>query len=366
MKDAWKNYLLYVISKPLKCLAEKDFETFKIYKPNSNTQSLHKIGYLECFARIFSSISPWLSHEVNPILDDVLKCFEHTLPYFDDLDLFSVRQSLVECGYICYGFLISAFWNKLSDSAKENLIKYVKKARLLNSEPWQYKMNWLLFHMIIEVFLKSIGSDYDNTFIINSIDIVNKWYCGDGFYMDGNKKFKMDYYNSYTIQPFFIEILKAMKHPLLPVAIERCILYSEFLERIIGEDGSYPPLGRSIVYRFGTFHLLSYCILNGHISKHHSYGQLQQALTKVIKKSINHITEDGFLTLGFTGKQESLADPYSNTGSCYLTCLIFLPLGLSQEHEFWTSDAPFTQMLAWNNKPFVKYIIDNNDKVEKL
>ena len=152
----------------------------------------------------------------------------------------------------------------------------------------------------------------------------------------------------------------------MPVAIERCILYSEFLERIIGEDGSYPPLGRSIVYRFGTFHLLSYCILNGHISKHHSYGQLQQALTKVIKKSINHITEDGFLTLGFTGKQESLADPYSNTGSCYLTCLIFLPLGLSQEHEFWTSDAPFTQMLAWNNKPFVKYIIDNNDKVEKL
>jgi hypothetical protein len=164
MKDAWKNYLLYVISKPLKCLAEKDFETFKIYKPNSNPQSLNKIGYLECFARIFSSISPWLSHEVNPILDDVLKCFEHTLPYFDDLDLFSVRQSLVECGYICYGFLISPFWNKLSDSAKENLIKYVKKTRLLNSEPWQYKMNWLLFHMIIEVFLKSIGSDYDNTF----------------------------------------------------------------------------------------------------------------------------------------------------------------------------------------------------------
>jgi hypothetical protein len=339
-RTVWENYCLEIISKPLKSI---------------ESLPCPPIGYLECFARIFSSISPW---ESNPVLNRVLSSFDEMMQKFDSLELFSHKQAIIECGYICYGFLLSSNWKKLSDSAQSRFIRILRKVRLLHM-PWHSRTNWLLFHTIIEVFFKFVGTEYNEEFINSSIITVNKWYCGDGFYNDGDRQFKMDYYNSYCIQPLFIEILKVMKDELLPVAIERCILYSEFLERIICEDGTYPPLGRSIVYRFGAFHLLSYCILNGHISKNHSYGQLQKALTTVIRKGVKGIYEDGFLSLGFTGKQESIADSYSNVGSCYLACMIFLPLGLPPNHPFWSSENPFTQELAWNNKPFVKYIMDD-------
>jgi hypothetical protein len=42
-KDTWKNYLLTIISKPLKCLAEIDFKTFNLYKLESNYQNHPKI-----------------------------------------------------------------------------------------------------------------------------------------------------------------------------------------------------------------------------------------------------------------------------------------------------------------------------------
>jgi hypothetical protein len=72
-------------------------------------------------------------------------------------------------------------------------------------------------------------------------------------------------------------------------------------------------------------------------------------------------TKQGWLTLGLVGdKQKDIADYYSNTGSMYITSLVFPPLGLPATHEFWS--APFTewtQHKAWSGKPFKKdYAVD--------
>jgi len=374
IRKLWIDKLLEIIEKPLYYLSKLEFDKFTIKRsPNDNNKRDINLGYLECFARIFSGISPWLiiekindDYEYNKqqlIMGYILTCFENLFQYFDEkLNIFTNEQSIVESAFICYGFIISKnkIWEKITDNSKYKLICIFKKVRLLIKE-WQKKNNWYLFHGIIESFFRVINIDYDNNLVQEMIINVNSWYRGDGFYSDGPSKFKMDYYNSYVIQPFYIEILKIFKSELLDIAIVRSLHFTEFLERIIGEDGSFPPLGRSIVYRFGVFHLLSYCIYNKTISNNHSYGQLRNALTKVLNKIINKdiFNDEGFLELGFNSKQENISDSYSNTGSCYLTVIGFIPLGLSESDIFWSEqDEIFTQEACWKyKKDFKKYII---------
>lgn len=39
--------------------------------------------------------------------------------------------------------------------------------------------------------------------------------------------------------------------------LNRSMIYASILERLISPEGSYPPIGRSLAYRMGAFHLLS-------------------------------------------------------------------------------------------------------------
>jgi len=368
----WLDNLLYMIEPPLSCTSQFLFDDFKLDIPPCMGRH-PKMGYLESFARIFAGASPWLA--LNNITDAyekskqeiiatyVYRCFTNAIPYFDSAwNLFTYEQSIVECAYLCYGFLLSKnkLWARLPIETQQILIKIFRRVRLL-IQPYHLNTNWYLFHGIIETFFKEIDVMYDKNFIRTMILTVDSWYCGDGVYSDGTRGVKMDYYNSYVIQPFYIEILKVFKSSLTTTVNKRALRYCEFLERLISHDGSFPPLGRSITYRFAAFHLLSYCIFNSSISTSHTYSALRNALTKVL---INILNKDiyntgGFLTLGFSAQQNNIADSYSNTGSCYIAATGFLVLGLPSTHEFWSCDknSMFTQEACWAKKDFNKYLV---------
>lgn len=53
----------------------------------------------------------------------------------------------------------------------------------------------------------------------------------------------------------------------------------------------------------------------------------------------------GWLRVGLNGAQPRMAERYISTGSLYLTCTGFLPLGLFADDPFW-SDPP----IAWTQK----------------
>jgi len=342
--DVWEDYMISIIQAP-------------INKINFNT-----IADLECFARIFAGISPWLATRLEgDYVTKILKMFDKL---FAQEDIFTKEQSIVECAYICYGFLITknVLWKQLPENTKLQFINIIRNVRKLIAD-YHTRCNWYLFHGMIETFLKSIDESYDDVFISSMLETIELWYCGDGFYKDGERGFSMDYYNSYVIHPFYIEILKVCNPSIVDKAFERCIKYTEFLERIVNPDGSYPPLGRSITYRFGAFHALAYSIYNERISSQHTYPQLKRLLTKVLKRIITHsiFNTYGFLELGFTGSHPEITDWYSNWGSCYLTTLGFLPLGLGKSHHFWedTNINYYTQELAWKyNMPIKKHVLE--------
>src|SRR5699024_3164967 len=93
-----------------------------------------------------------------------------------------------------------------------------------------------------------------------------KWYVGDGTYGDG-PHFHWDYYNSYVIQPMLLEVLKVVKESdlknaahdqkIYELSLKRAQRYAYIQASLISPVGTYPPLGRSLAYRFGAFQLLS-------------------------------------------------------------------------------------------------------------
>ena len=88
------------------------------------------------------------------------------------------------------------------------------------------------------------------------------WYLGDGIYGDG-PEFHWDYYNSFVIQPMMLDIFMVLKEAELDEkeefgeVLSRAQRYAAIQERLISPEGTYPPIGRSLAYRFGAFQLLS-------------------------------------------------------------------------------------------------------------
>ena len=120
--------------------------------------------------------------------------------------------------------------------------------------------------------------------------------------------------------------------------------YAVTLFELIHPDGHLPRLGRSLTYRTGLVHLLSFLTLHQSLPKALNLIQVRERLTAHMHYLLGAPqTYDGhgWLTLGHRGLDENLAERYISRGSLYAATFIFLPLGLSPTHSFWqNSDAP--------------------------
>ena len=179
-------------------------------------------------------------------------------------------------------------------------------------------------------------------------------------YGDG-ADFHMDYYNSFVIHPMLTDVILVMqKHKLddanfADTQLARHTRYAEILERFISPEGTFPAVGRSIVYRFGAFHALSQAALMQILPKGVDPAQVRCALTAVMQqqlKSPANFDENGWLRVGFTGEQLEMSESYINTGSVYLCSVGLLPLGLPANDPFWAGEyTPWTNVKAWQGEP---------------
>ena len=123
--------------------------------------------------------------------------------------------------------------------------------------------NWLLFSATVEAALQRSARGWDRMRVDYALRQHEQWYKGDGVYGDG-PAFHWDYYNSFVIQPMLLDVLDvcrdempAWKELRERASSARARRYAAILERLIAPDGTFPPIGRSIAYRFGAFQLLA-------------------------------------------------------------------------------------------------------------
>ncbi|KAA6304072.1 hypothetical protein EZS27_044285, partial [termite gut metagenome] len=157
--------------------------------------------------------------------------------------------------------------------------------------------NWLLFSAMIETFLLSIDEECDMYRIHSAIRKIEEWYVGDGWYSDGTH-FAFDYYNSYVVQPMYVEVLEVLvtkkvrlanknhgnMESNLKTAVKRMQRFGVILERFISPEASFPAFGRSITYRMGAFQPLALLALKGELPESLREGQVRNALTSVMKR----------------------------------------------------------------------------------
>ena len=264
------------------------------------------------------------------------------------------RQTLVEAAFLALAIrrAPTALWDSLSEPVQSDLVTFLRSTRQISPDD----TNWLLFPAMIEVILHLIDKPWQRAPVAHAVAMFQHWYRGDGLYGDG-PVVHMDYYNSYVIHPMLLDITFTFAD-VLPrfTAIARQTLiraqrHAEVLERLIAPDGSFPPLGRSLAYRCGAFHLLAELALTGRLPSSLPPAQVRGALAAVVARTLDTdhaYTPEGWLRIGLNGPQPALAERYINTGSLYLCSTALLPLGLPETHPFWSAPpAPFTQARLW-------------------
>jgi hypothetical protein len=346
-----------------------------------------KVAYMECFGRLMAGITPWLTlpdddtaegKQRKQLREWALKAYANAVdPESPDyLGWRSGGQTLVDAAYVVESLLrgYDALWVPLDSVTKQRYIKELQGLRRYDP----CTTNWLLFCAMEESFLMKIGASYDQYRIHMAMNKVEEWYVGDGWYSDG-AAFAFDYYNSYVIQPMYLECLQMIKEKYpndswicrsngsengvqkrYANVLKRMQKYGVILERFISPEGTFPVVGRSITYRMAVMQPLALLAWKKLLPDELHNGQVRAGLTAVMKrmfegKGQTNFTSDGYLTIGFVGSHPNTADWYTNNGSLYMTSLAFMPLGLPADDAFWT-DAPekWTSKKAWEGDDFPK------------
>lgn len=312
--------------------------------------------YLELLGRSLCGLAPC----IELFSEEKFKTLGVLLSEFSDpknsnfLNFNKGLQPLVDSAFLSLAFIRSPIklWGNLPDITKVHLIDALKSTRVIKPN----FNNWLLFSAMIETFFFMVGEDYDRMRIDYALRQHEQWYLGDGHYGDG-ASFRADYYNSYVILPFLLQITETLKGQVKAWdniglnVLTRAQRYAEIQERMISADGTFPPIGRSLAYRGAAFHLLAQLALLNKLPPTLSPAQVRCALWAVIEKTLvanDNYDANGWLKVGLNGSQPAIGENYISTGSLYLTSVIFLPLGLSDDDEFWCSpDQPWTQRKIW-------------------
>jgi hypothetical protein len=322
---------------------------------------------IESLSRLLAGIAPWLESEIESpteaaLRDELLILAQTALKQISDPACAGFRewsagpQAVVEAAFLSHAFVRApnALWKGLEPDVQANLLECLRATKVFTP----YFNNWLLFAAILEVFLHSIGEQADLMRIDYAVRQHEQWYAGDGCYKDG-PGFHADYYNSFVIHPMLFDILKfrpeglSLEH-LAGQAPKRLSRYAAILERQISPEGTFPPVGRSLAYRFGAFQALSQTVCEGLLPAEIKPAQVRCALTKVIQRMVESpetFDDKGFLQVGFAGHQPSIGEPYITAASTYLCATVLLPLGLPASHAFWSDpDADWTALKLWNGE----------------
>jgi hypothetical protein len=345
--------------------------TLKANMPVEEAEGANRqtVTHLEALGRLVAGIAPWIElagsdaeSALRAKYGDLTRRAIHNAvdPSSKDfLNFTRDRQPLVDAAFLAQGILRAprVLAESLDAATKRMLVSALESTRPIVPA---YN-NWLLFSATVEAGLKRLGASWDRMRVDYALRQHEQWYKGDAAYGDG-PEFHWDYYNSFVIHPMLLDVLDACadEQPawkaLTGRVEQRARRYAAVLERLISPDGSFPPIGRSLAYRCGAFHLLAQAALQRRLPEGLRPAQVRGALSAVIRRTIEApATFDGggWLRLGFCGHQPGIAERYISTGSLYLCAVALLPLGLPPADPFWADPPePWTSVRAFSGQPF--------------
>lgn len=367
VRREWLDAMIRIMDPVLTHFAAGDIkEVMPIY--GSEPENKDTCTYLEALGRTLCGVAPWLelpglSGEERELQEKyrvlarkaILRITDPKDPAATD---FTVNmQILVDTGFLSEGILRAPtqLWEAFSREEQDQICAALELTR--RRAP--VYSNWLMFSATTEAFFHRAGRFWDPMRIDCALRAMDSWYFGDGVYGDG-PRYAWDYYNSFVMQPMLVDVLKEVSGEdqtwknwdgMEQTIRVRAGRYADHLERMIMPDGSYPVIGRSSAYRLGCFHVLGQAALEGFLPEDLPAAQVRCGMTALLRRMMQGdlFDEAGWLKIGIVGDQPGIGEPYISTGSLYLFCFFFLPLGIAPEAPFWADpDKMFTQQKIWS------------------
>jgi hypothetical protein len=273
-------------------------------------------------------------------------------------------QILVEMAAIGFAIAIApqAFWEPLSQTAKQNLVNWLQQI----NQVLVPDNNWLFFRVLVNLGLENVGAQTNKKALNSSLQQIEHFYLGDGWYADG-LKMQRDYYISFAFHYYGL-IYARLAQSSDPVRCqhfcERAALFAQDFIHWFSANGAAIPFGRSLSYRFaqGSFwgalafanveDGLPWGIIKGLTLRHLRWWAQQDIFNN-----------DGTLSIGYTYPNLNIADEYISPGSPYWALKIFLPLALPDSHPFWQANEeslPNLPAVRAQNHPGMVLCADKN------
>ena len=366
-RQYWVDTLVKIADPLLTSLSQGQLKkNMPVESVKGREQDRRNYTYLEGFGRLMAGMAPWLELGSDATAEGKLRgkyldlaqkslaaAVDPNSPDF--MNFKTGGQPVVDAAFLSHALLRAPknFLSKIDSTTKQHLIKALQSTRVITPG---YN-NWLLFSALVEMALLKLGEDWDKMRVDYAIKSHQNWYKGDGVYGDG-PEFHFDYYNSYVIHPMLLDVVQTVsevqksQQTLYQTILKRAQRYAAIQERLISPEGTFPPIGRSLAYRFGAFQLLAQVALMQKLPEDIAPAQVRSALTALIKRTMaapNTFDKNNWLTIGFAGHQPSIGETYISTGSLYLCTTGLLPLGLPATDTFWSAPAQdWTAKKAWS------------------
>lgn len=251
---------------------------------------------------------------------------------FTDYDQRFVEMAAIACGLI---FAPHVLWEPLTGRQRENLAVWLGGINRCVIPD----CNWQFFRVLVNLALKARGMPYDAAKLAESLDRVETYDLGGGWYRDGASCQK-DYYISFALHYYGLVYAQVMAEEDPARCAEfrrRAGLFSEDFICWFADDGAALPFGRSLCYRFGQAAFWAAAafagvgpwgpgVMKGILSRH-----FEDWLQKPI------FDRDGVLTVGYGYPDLLMAERYNAPGSPYWGMKSFLILALPDDAPFWSA-----------------------------
>jgi hypothetical protein len=193
--------------------------------------------------------------------------------------------------------------------------------------------NWLLFPVVVDAFLRSVGYPADASRA--NYEAFKKNLLQNGWFRDGDRG-RVDYYNAWGISYdlYWIDLLDpSFERPF----IEQTLAESGALTALLLSPSGIPTMGRSVCYRTA----IPSAVLTGSFVSPAtlSPGLARRALDATWRYFVFHgALREGALTMGYFETDARIVDLYSGAGSCHWGLRsLTLAFMARESDEFWTA-----------------------------
>ena len=360
-KKELKENLLAIVD-PLRPFYEKD-DLGKLKLGSHGTVYSEETQGVEAFLRPLWGLGPYFTSEDDGLLETYIKGIVAGTNPKDDYywgDVTDFDQLIVEMASLSTCLLLNKekVWGKFTLLEQKRLSNWLIQV----NDREIPQNNWYFFRILVNVALKKCGQPYSQERIDSDFEVINSFYCENGWYFDGEET-QFDYYISFAIHYYSLVYARFMSEEdpkRVEVIKQRATAFAQTFKYWFDGEGEALPFGRSLTYRFAQASFFSALVfadvealpwgeVKGLISRH-----LASWMTKEI------FSTDGLLTVGYHYENLVFAEGYNAYGSPYWALKTYILLAVPDEHPYWTAKAlplriPTRSLAVPESKNFYQY-----------